>query len=266
LEVCAVVHYWYVVIFQKAFWDSVHFVDKSGEGLIYDILVLALTGLWLWKKNKDQPMNLKKFRGLLGEGTIIAIVAFLLVWAGKVIWTPYGMQSETVQALDASKKTERQATDRVGQLEVSVTTKDAKIDSVNAQLTTTFTQLSKSQGVINSLAAQVTKANQPEPLEMTPIGMGSLYPDLSKGLRTGSILVLSNRTIAPVKGIFMCENAIKNVNAVIAGVGIVSSTEPSRVAFNAFQIEIDSPAWSPKSPLLVTVYFDEPELGKCGLR
>jgi hypothetical protein len=138
-------HYWYLV-YARAFWDSIHFVDKSGEGVFFDLLVLGLTAIRLWTKNKGQPMKwLPRLKGLIEDGTVIALIAFILVFLGKLAWTPYGMQSETETQRYSALLQKDGITQQLNNLNSLDKEKDHKLDRTSQQLSTTFTQLAQSQ-------------------------------------------------------------------------------------------------------------------------
>jgi hypothetical protein len=258
-------HYWYL-IYAKVFWDSLHFADKTGEGLCFDVLVCVFGVLIPWIKNRDKAMTWKKFFfEAVPEGLAVGLAAYLLVFFGHLLWAPYQLQSDADRERDGAVLARDQAQSDVGTLKADGKSKDAKIDDINGKLSTTFTQLAQSQGVINNLGTQVAKFNQPEPFNLTLLTMGSLYPDKTKGLHSNSLLVLSNKTVTPVNATFLCAGYIDDLNAMIVGSGGMMGGS-NRLFGNSYHLQIQTPAWSPISPLLVTIYFNEDDPGACTLR
>lgn len=59
-----------------------------------------------------------------------------------------------------------------------------------------------------------------------------------------------------------CDNKINKGQAVLAGASVLMGGS-SLQDEHTFLTGIDAPNWSPSMPLVVTLFFDEPDLGKC---
>ncbi|HWF39731.1 MAG TPA: hypothetical protein VG322_14500 [Candidatus Acidoferrales bacterium] len=152
----------------------------------------------------------------------------------------------------------------IHQLESQISQKDSYITQLGGLRDSTFSQLVKSQGVINNLGTQVAQFNHPETLKPIMLSMGSLYPDTKKALHSNSWLILSNKTVTPISANFTCEGYIDDLSATIIGSGVMMGGS-NRLFGNQYRIQISAPAWSSISPMLVTTYYNEDDPGTCGI-
>lgn len=60
-----------------------------------------------------------------------------------------------------------------------------------------------------------------------------------------------------------CNNGFKQGNAQLASAGVMMSTYYRVQNGNTWETGIASPNWSPSMPLIITLYFDEDDIGEC---
>jgi uncharacterized membrane protein len=92
------------------FWESlkgtIFTVWETPAGIAWSVVVLFLTILWLWRKHGWTGMR-AAFWTTVGEGLLIAFVAFVLVFLWRFINRPYEhwkAENEQVKALEQEKK------------------------------------------------------------------------------------------------------------------------------------------------------------------
>ena len=128
-------NYWLLVV-TKAFWDSVSFIGQSRSGIIFALLVIGITLLWLWKKHGWEGA-VKHWVRTAGEGVVIAVVAFLLVLIGHFIFEPYLLQEDMGQRWEQAKQlvtsTDNQLKTCAGDLNSESKGKVLLADRVSAQ-------------------------------------------------------------------------------------------------------------------------------------
>jgi hypothetical protein len=82
----------------------------------------------------------------------------------------------------------------------------------------------------------------------------------------GTFLVLTNKTITPIRLLVTCEGEIVQAGGMVLGTGaMMGGGWSGRVTGSKkqFGVGILSPAWTPVNPLLVTIYTNELDIGTC---
>jgi hypothetical protein len=275
--------YW-LAVFIKGFKDSFDFIRQDWQAIAFAVLVLLLTILWLVKKHgwKDA---MKHWWRTAGEGLVIAIVAWVLVLIIHLIWEPYHIQDDMAKnrsqlqkvydqqgnefsTCKANFQTERAKTQLLGD---RVTSQQAIINSqqgtFNAQQNTFNAQqatLSAQQATMNSCMATLGDLEKPQPLKITPFHLGVVEDRKNPALAQYStdFVVLTNKIITPVRLVVTCEPGL-----VQAGGGVLGTATITGGGWNilpspkSIGIGFSSPAWTPDSPMLVTVYSKEKVTG-----
>jgi hypothetical protein len=111
------------------------------------------------------------------------------------------------------------------------------------------------QSSINGCLSEAVKLVTPEPLKITPL-------ILEEKDNQTKFIVLVNKTVTPVNLILVCDQNITSASTWVLGQTIMAGGT-GVFASRLVQINIGSPAWSPISPLLVSVTHKENSTPTC---
>jgi hypothetical protein len=275
-------HFW-LSVFIKGFWDSVDFVGQSKNGIIFAILVLVITVVWLrrqhgWHGWKDAIAHWYR---TVGEGILIALVAWLVVLTVHLVYEPYHLQDDMsarrnaaqselqgkmhyLAECDSDLKAERV---KGGLLESNTTTQQSLINSqqtmLNAQQGTLAAQqntLNSQQTTTNNCVIALGQANMPTPQKFTFV-MDAISPLDTKWKHNAEIIGLSNQTVA-LRGMLECENEIGAASVRVAGAGPMIGTI-RKLDTTHWLMSYPSPAAGPLAPVVFVVSYNEDDIGAC---
>jgi len=95
---------------------------------------------------------------------------------------------------------------------------------------------------------------------------GSTVHNPTAGKHERTLLAITDKPITPVRLIVMCEGGLNTVGAGILGSKTLMGGGGMKTSQNTFRFSIEAPAWTPTSPLVLNVYYDEENLGMCSAR
>ncbi len=109
------------------------------------------------------------------------------------------------------------------------------------------------QSTINGCLAQAMKFLTPEPLKTTPLVLDNdTTNQADKKIRW---LLLVNKTVTPVRILVPCNRPLGNQASVwILGTGVMGGGA-AKVSPNALEVDISTPAWSPISPMVISMSY-----------
>lgn len=117
----------------------------------------------------------------------------------------------------------------------------------------------------------VVVQNQPpappteEPLKIYASQM-PVEPNTKYGAFARQYILTTNKVMNGAHAIVTCKGTITDGNATISGAGVVIGGG-SKTDDHTFSIGIETPNWSPSSPLVVTLYYDDAStIGSCKIR
>jgi hypothetical protein len=113
---------------------------------------------------------------------------------------------------------------------------------------------------IFSLRKSLGEAQREAPLKFRFIEAPPQPSPTSGAAHAETFIVLTNKTVSPVRNVLVCKGELKSALGEILGMGGMSSATPNRLAPNAFLIEVQSPAWSPELALAITIEYDDDPL------
>lgn len=209
------------------------------------------------------PAVMNELRQDTWKGAAAALgiwIVLFFVFLGATIYQDHEEAKKEIKQL-AGKLYSNEQGKQIETLNNTIAAKDSTIHGLEAQT-------KRDQDIINNLIVQVGKAQAPEPLKIIGHELLGLMP---QGTMAGfnyamPWVVISNKTISPVKLLVTCEaNNIEATGHVIGSGVVVGGGWGGRVTLrtNQYGVGIPSPAWSPSSPLLVTVYSNTPRSGPC---
>jgi len=113
------------------------------------------------------------------------------------------------------------------------------------------------QNTINSCQTQALKLLTPPTFEMTPLRISD--GTLGNGSHKAAFIILTNLPVTPVKMSVNCDRTIQVILQSVLGTSSPMNTEYGWGQTHEAPIEIDSPAWTAKTPLeLDVVYVGQP--------
>lgn len=135
----------------------------------------------------------------------------------------------------------------------------------NVKIATLQEQIQDQQTTIDHALVQLGKAEQPEKLNITAYWLGQVSTQTYKSSeRYGTFLVLTNKVVTPVRLVVACQASIMRASGSLLGAGgSIGGGWGGHFTDQQFGVGILSPAWTPASPLLVTVFTNAKNLGRC---
>jgi hypothetical protein len=169
--------------------------------------------------------------------------------------------------------------------QVSESVSNSVTRAVSDQYTSTINNLQRQIGTLQTqLAAQgknveaikgsdIVTGKQPIKVEVTNQAGGAASPTIRVsrmpvttrpefGKMALQFILTTDRVMNGGKALVQCENKINRGTSHISGAGMESGGA-DLMDDHTFRSWIESPNWAPSSPLVLTLYFDEADLGKC---
>lgn len=267
--------YW-LSVFQKGFNDSLDFIQQSRSGITFAVLILVLTGFWLWQKHGWRDA-MTHFWRTVGEGAVITVVAWILVLLVHVVYEPFHLQYDERARTSQARADRDVATTRSLVCAADLTGEKGKTELLNRQVTAQQTQIAGQQGAsatqqstFDLCVTTLAKTNAPVQQKTTMLLLGDKEPSV-QAKHSASVLLLTNRPVSITNLLIWCQNDVKGVSmspfgevAYSGGVDPVKTgiaTDPKR-----WQVSMSFPEWSPDLPMLVKFYYDGDSLGQCFTR
>jgi hypothetical protein len=145
---------------------------------------------------------------------------------------------------------------QIGTLEAQLTAQGRKVDVIRG-----------SNIVTGKEPIKVEVTNQPPGAPAGPavrVSRMFVTPRPQYGKMAMQFILTTDRVMNGGKALLHCQNKINNGTAQISGASITAGGGGMQDQ-NTFKAWIDAPNWAPSSPLVITLYFDEPDLGKCDI-
>ena len=152
------------------------------------------------------------------------------------------------QSLSASVNS---ASSGKAELSSQLSNKNGLIEGLNSQVTS-------QQTTIGELLAQIGKMQQKQPLDIRSFQIAS------RGQRPGfpimEYILTTNSPYSPVNIIETCDFAIADTafTLMTTNGGSASFEDQKKLSATSREIIITSPAWSPPSPLWISIFFERP--------
>jgi hypothetical protein len=234
-------------------------VGSNWLGVLYPLLLFALTeGLsvlffgWLAVKQ-----NWGKTVGV-GFAVVGVFWTGLFLWcAVKTTYTDHQQLAERVTVLhkkvadtefkDATHLAEvsQDLNGQIGVLKQECAFKEGQNSSL-------LNQNRDQQSTINNCQTQAIKLLAPVPLKITEIRLWDDPAEERK--RTAQYLVLDNQSITPVRLLFRCDRIIEHTETAFAGGGQALG-ETRIIQESNLHVDVNAPAFSPDTPLLVKITY-----------
>jgi hypothetical protein len=221
-----------------------------------------------WKKWDSARTKIQfHIKDLRWIGAACLLVAFYQAWSNQ-----HDLTEDAIHGKDG--RDEARAKFVACDTERSV--KSSLADAYSRQLSDQGIVMANQQQTINGQQASVNtcvvalgKLGKPEPLKTT-VKVASL--GAAKGTNNGKDFVLvvmdisTNKPVSPLHGTLKCRGKYAFVDAALAaGNHLEITSKKGMISDTEARIQIESPAWSPTTPLVVAVTAAE-DLEPCELR
>jgi len=250
------IHYW-VDVLHKALSDFLEFMDVGQ--ILYWALFVVVSVAWLFKKHRKSGWAKIKESvfGSILEELLIGLAVASLIFMYFLFAAPYGLQLEAEGRTNSSGQSLQALTSENSQLKGQLADKDARLQTCSGQLT-------DAQKNVNDCLTQLGKANTAEPPKVTPFVVPTIT-DTKVAAHTKTIVVLTNKIITPIRSIISCQGDFVVVGATVANASSIMGGGAGWVGTRQYRIGIGSPAWTPTDPLILTVYYNEDDVGQCSI-
>jgi hypothetical protein len=276
--------YWFAV-FNKALWDSFTFIGQSKTGIAYSIVVGILTITWLWRKHGGWGSAMRAIWQTLGEGLLIGIAAFTLIYFGHLVYEPFlldaDMQARRNGALTEKMQSDTRLMQCGSQLSMQALRSDLLQTSVTSQQTTVNSQqnqMNTQQETINSCVISLGKMNPKVREEIVVISV-PLYTFDNNGKLAGNLALLksyaselfvtTNETESSFHGILRCTNPFTFLEfpklPASSQTVFVATAVPNAISDREYEISATASGteWSPARPAYMRIRTDTENAGQC---
>jgi hypothetical protein len=192
-------------------------------------------------------------------GALIVLALWTLLFLYCLIATIFADHTDLVAGVrDVGARLERTKTDDASRFlaetsrlrsEMERQEKDCAVkEGINQALQR---QNGDQQGTINGCLSQAMKLLTPQPFQLNVLLLDNEFTETS--LRRTRWIIVTNKIVTPVLMQVSCNRDIERTYVWIIGSGIRGGGE-DRVTPRVFSINIVTPAWSPATPMLVSVW------------
>ena len=147
----------------------------------------------------------------------------------------------------------------------------SQVNSQQGTLTKMQQGVNSQQATFNLCVTTLAKTNAPVPRSITLLKLQNELPNTTTK-HSERMVVLTNEPITPVRLFIWCDHTIKTVtlsplgDAVFSGGAMPISSGSPFLTPQVWQLNMSLPTWSPEQPLLVTINYDEDNLGQCYIK
>jgi hypothetical protein len=271
VEACAVLNYW-LSVFIKTFSDSVAFINQSKTGIWFAILVLVLTAIWLFKKHGWREA-MKHWARTAGEGVVITVVAFVIVCMFHFLFEPYHLDEDMRARLLQAENATQAISVTLQQCNFSLSLDEQKNGLLQQNVTSQSSLINSQQSMLNSQQTSVntcvTTLTQVTTIKQETTGM-SRRIDLdalrSNGRFITLLTLLTNKVVAPVSFLVSCDMKVNSFYIMPADGSATHIQSADKVDDRTGLVTLNEPSWSPKRPVFIVVYHDDPKLSVCSTK
>lgn len=225
------------------------------------LLALVMGCLGVQMALHPPEINSKKQR--YKTGFLVLSVASLVLVAWQAIRSGTTQDALQADAREARKQTEE------ARKEVQILRGSVHDEGIRRQ------QAEKDLGLTIRRSSMDTRVGVAEDLRKSPINVhtSELPQKISAQLLrvTGNsppysteILVLTNRSVSPVRLLISCDTELISVDGSIMGSGVEMHTGwGGRISNKQFGVGIGSPPWTPENPMRITIRSNTKDIGSC---
>ena len=175
----------------------------------------------------------------------LIFVAAFLICACFIVWI-----QEHAERGNLSKNN-KALTDVAERAKAESAQKDGTINALR-------NQLQDQQATINRFIAELGNKIAPEPLRLTALRLEN-----DRAGHHVKWIILTSRIITPVSLAVECDGGIANLAPWILGASGMMGGGGGKLSDRGWEVRIDSPAWTPTSPLALTITYTKDDHGVC---
>jgi hypothetical protein len=171
---------------------------------------------------------------------LVAVVIVALLFGRKIITTVYDDHLSLVQSNG------------------SLSRKNAELEEDNKKIEPLQRKIAAQKQKIDQLAKTTGRASAESdgPLDVI-MHINPTEPNLKIATNARQILMLTNKTIPSPHLRLTCDGNLVKSGVWISGASLLAGGSEV-VNKRTVDVSIDSPAWTPKAPLLVTLFYNDP--------
>jgi hypothetical protein len=253
--------YWLSVL-TKGFRDALDFVKQDKQGLAFIALVFILTALWLYKKHGWKDAMTKWWR-TIGEGAVIATVAWTIVFFAHLVWEPYHLQDdlannrkELQKEYDARESSLRTCE---GDLRIEQNKGAESQKQVTAQRSVMQGLINGQQGTVNNCVVALEKLAVGEPQKILTF-VHQINQSNTPAALTQVVLLTTKRT--HLQGTLQCDHDFKLIDWRFGAEMGITSIKSSSSSANTWNISVGLPEWEPNMPIMLFM-ASQSSVGMC---
>lgn len=247
--------------------------SETIAGMFWDIVIsVALAALAVFaaylgvRVTIHPPLMRHKWRYNLGFVLIGIVTAILLVVQGIRNGKAQEKAIGSINKIEGLTRDVEQGKTDIKTLGSSLQIEVARREQAERDLTLTVQKTGQDtrSGVaedIRKSPISVTVAPLNAPAKITPQVLKR--PSETAPPYETQFMVLTDKMITPVRLIIDCDRDMIDIIGRIVGAGVQMSGGGGRISSHQYEIGIDAPAWTPTSPLSITVHSNDRNLGNC---
>ncbi len=141
--------------------------------------------------------------------------------------------------------------------DTAVTGRDEQIGIRDSRISDLQGRLETQQKRISDCLLELGKAQKPQEQRATAVDVTLSDEAAAMSRHHASIIMITNAPVSPVRGVVACRGVFKNAAVGIPGnPNLVSAGQTGMLAPSAYGFSILTPAWTPETPILITIFYD----------
>jgi hypothetical protein len=224
-------------------------------------LATVLASLWRIRRKHGRQAMLTHWEDDAKIALRVSVVCALIVYCPIAFWSVGKAIYEDHQYLAGFAKkqsitiAQNNAASQVSQTSLQGQISDwrAKCSGLEGANGVLGSQNRAQQNTINNCQSQALKLLTPEGFNIVPIVLEGTKASIDE--QHIKWLLLTNKTITPVNLVVTCAKRLTSISAEVIGGGPALSGGNEKFSDVQYEINISSPAWSPKTPLILNVSY-----------
>ncbi|MBI4165454.1 MAG: hypothetical protein HY508_06940 [Acidobacteria bacterium] len=207
----------------------------------------------------------------------IWLLAISIIYTGIVWWWQARANREAAKERthaigEASRRVMNETTEAMGKQYGQI------IEAMTKQNSALSVQLGEQGRQLQAIGkSDIVTGKRPIPVTVTnpgPSGAQANFravmlpaaPNPKYGKNAAQILITTDQRMSGGRAVIRCKNKINRGEAKLAGVSGVLESGSGMQDEHTFLSGISAPDWSPSYPLVITLYFDDANLGMCDIK
>jgi hypothetical protein len=244
------------------------FLDQFlGWAVIAFPFLLSILFVFIPARAEDEKRHMKWRYVLVGVGAIFS----LLAWWQQERSLQAAKKDRDAAVKQTSDQVTKSVTEALGnQYKELINSLTTQIGELKGQLTVQGkdVNLIKSSNIVtgkNPVRVEVTNPGTPDggPPKLSVFEVGPTTPNPAVAAHEKTLLVVTDKAVSPVRMTVQCDGGLENISPWILGSSGLMGSGIMKLSPKSIQFGIDSPAFTPKSPLRLSIYYNEDRLEPC---